>query len=191
MSTKATVKRSLGAAILVLVSVVIYLWASAYSLERPTAGPWRTHTKNLDTDCDRGFRFIDNQTGFTAESGDGLKFYYSWPRQKWLSFSMLPGKQPRLAILDPDPSGNSADLQVYTIKRDLYADFLKDFDDNSSGYRLTSSGFDGESFAYERWTQGSAMSYYGNASFSSKDGKLYRLVGEMVAKVRTSGSTVR
>jgi len=103
---------------------------------------------------------------------------------------MEPGKHPILAVLDSDPSGKTANLQIYYIRRELYRQFLDEFDNNSSGYRIMSSGLDGEGFCYERWNRGIATSYYGNATFSYKDKRLYKTVGEMVAKIKATSPTV-
>lgn len=132
---------------------------------------------------EKGFTLIEQETGHKVRGTDGLRFYFSWPQQKWMSVFAPPSGTAELAILIANYKPKMVSLKIYKFPRKEYDDFLRDFDLASSGYHFMRRGHDGNAFSYERWQQGVAVSYSGNASFSSKDAKVYQIVESLVAKV--------
>lgn len=183
MARGAVTKRTrfVGALLLLLgVTASVYLYSSTFTLLRPQAGP----LQNTDVDgTEWGFALIERQTGYKVRGADGLRFYFSWPQQKWLSVFAPPSGSAELAMVIANYETKTAGLKIYKLPRQEYDSFLQEFDSVSSGYRMMGQGLDGNAFSYERWRQGEAVSYSGNASFSSKDAKVYQIVESLVAKV--------
>jgi hypothetical protein len=153
----------------------------------PVAGP--LDAANLPDQQDV-FRQIATQQKQDLQKGEHLRFRFDWPQQKWVSFAGLPDGSAEVVVAEAsfDPDGKLLEPLLernFVLSATEYRDFLAAFDQTTNGYRYSlQSGLmlDGESFAYERWENGKASHYGGNAGLFRKDFAVMSLVVKLVRR---------
>lgn len=178
---------------IIVVSVLaIAVAIGMHDFPHPVSEPWpqgQVYVEEGVEDLDYDLRAIGfaniakNQNVDPARSG-GLKFYFSWPEHYWIAIEALSDGGAAVAATEIG-CGEDEEKCAYsfTISEVEYQAFLFDFDEKSGGFRIHGFHYDGWPVAFERWSEGSAISYEdGDASDIEQDYALARMVVDLVKK---------
>lgn len=118
-----------------------------------------------------------------------MRFLFSWPWHKSVTFTERPdgGADVMLTELLLTPEGKikgSEAVREFTLGASEYRDFLAAFDQATAGYRFGFDllTYDGLEIGYERWNDGQASHYKGNASDYRQDFTAMSLVLQLIRR---------
>lgn len=176
------VRLSLAAFLLLL----IWLGCQFIMIARPTAGPWKAADEMEAAEL-RTLDRISSLQGSTLGQRQNLRFVFTWPWHKYVSFSERPdgGADVLLAEAVRMADGKTEEFlaeRSFALDAKQYQEFISAFDHASSGYRFSfgTMTFDGRSFTFERWDGEKVWHYRGNESQFQKDSETFWLVVELV-----------
>lgn len=187
-----TLKRLLiGLPLALLALFLLWVFFGPVAVYHPEAGRWRPSNEDTEyAEFERVefkiFEQIAEQQPHDITHGQNLRFMFQWPRRKWVTFAQRADGGAEVVVAESMMTSDGKfkdklDVRTFGLDAKQYREFLTKFDDAASGYRFAFVlGFDGEAFGYERWKNGAASHYEGNASFVRKDYEVLYAVVEMV-----------
>lgn len=150
-------------------------------------GRWQPHD-DFEAAQFKIFDQIAEQQPHDIKHGQNLRFMFAWPQRKWVTFAQRSDGGAEVVVAESmmTPDGKTQDkleVRTFGLAPAEYRAFLTKFDEAAAGYRFQFvMGWDGLGFFYERWKNGSASHYVGNASFVRKDHEVLYAVVDIVRR---------
>ena len=172
-------RRLVVGAVLITLGLVCADFIITYDIRRPTDGHW---SESKNTARDAGFSDLVIRTGVKDTNDFILKVYFGWSQNVWIFVSKDANFKLQVQLIECDFHTQRCESRTFIPSNSEAKNFIEKFDRVALGYRLARrNGLDGRDISFERNLGDRIVSYEGNASFSSQDAQMAKIVHQFIA----------